>query len=142
MTTAPPWAGDAPAEHLGDDALELLNRARDAGDGGRSLNTGRAMRQMHWSEQRVMVAAREVRASVFAGQYRPYKRVSVPWDTRDRVYKRDKWQCQMCGQRGSRPNPLTMGHWPVPYAMGASDHWTHLRAECYDCNHDAGCIEG
>lgn len=130
------WDDDQPATALSADAVEVLNHIRERADLGQMMHKLRVGQELGFTGRYMTTLLREIRASVFAGQYRPKRRISIPRAVRIRVFNRDGWCCQACGERNH--DLLTLGHHPVPYARGGSDHHANLRVECETCNNNLG----
>ncbi|RNL66264.1 hypothetical protein EFK50_01155 [Nocardioides marmoriginsengisoli] len=128
-----------PATSLTDTALTLLEDIRGTGNLGRYYNRNRAITLTGLTRDQVKFAEQDIRGSVFAGQFRPLSRIKIPKRTRAYVYNRDGWACVLCDCRDQEQ--LTLGHHPIPYSRGGSDHHTNLRTECTDCNNAAGDTE-
>jgi len=134
-----PWEHERPAQTLSANALTLIEYIRDTGDLARRYSRARAMRATGLNSAEIYEAEREIRGSVFAGQFRPYSRTRIPRHVRTRVFNRDQWACVICGERNQ--TLLTIGHHPIPYSRGGSDHHTNLRTECETCNNQLADTE-
>lgn len=122
------------APRLSDDALVLLERVRAMGDLARNYKSVHMRNKLGWNKARLKAAEVELRMSPFAGQFRPRDRKQIPQRIRESVMSRDGWCCQVCGNPATHSAPLTIGHHPVPYSRGGSDHPSNLRTECAPCN--------
>lgn len=67
------------------------------------------------------------------------KRTKIPAARRQKVFERDKWRCQLCGEMTDRsqspPEPLapTIDH-KVPYSKGGTNASENLQCAHYICN--------
>ena len=59
-------------------------------------------------------------------------RILIPQSVREYVYKRDKYQCQSCGENHTETQ-LTIDH-IIPLARGGANDISNLQTLCFTCN--------